>query len=121
MKRFLLALGCLCVGLGFVGVFLPLLPTTPFLLLALYLFSRSSPKRRQALMRHRLLGPYIKGYASKAGLSVQAKATTLAVMWAAMLLSVVLIAEEWWLRLLLLAVAAGITVHILLKKTRRRS
>lgn len=121
MKWFFLALGWLCVAFGFLGVFLPLVPTTPFLLLALFLFARSSPKWRLTLMRHRLLGPYIRGYVSKEGLSVRAKATTLAVMWAAMLFSVVLIVEERWLRLLLLAVAVGITVHILLKKTRRRS
>lgn len=121
MKWIFLALGWLCVALGFLGVFLPLLPTTPFLLLALFLFGRSSPKWRLALMRHRLLGPYIRGYASKEGLSVRAKSTTLAVMWAAMLVSAVFIADTWWPRLLLLAVAVGVSVHILLKKTRRRS
>lgn len=121
MKWLFTALAWLCVGLGFLGVFLPLLPTTPFLLLALFLFARSSPRGRAMLMRHRILGPYIRGYASKAGLSVRAKATTLAVMWAAMLFSVVFIARNWWLRALLLAIAAGVSVHILLKKTRRGS
>lgn len=119
MKWIFLALGWLCVGLGFVGVFLPLVPTTPFLLLALFLFARSSPKWRLVLMRHRLLGPYIRGYASKEGLSVRAKATTLAVMWGTMLVSILFIADTWWLRLLLLAIAVGVSVHILLKKTRR--
>lgn len=70
-------------------------------------------------MRNRLLGPYIRGYASKEGLSVRSKATTLAVMWGTMLVSVAFVAETWWLRGLLLAIAAGVTVHIVLKKTRR--
>lgn len=121
MRWLFFCLGWLCVALGFLGVFLPLLPTTPFLLLALFLFARSSPRWRVALMRHRLLGPYIRGYASKEGLSVRAKATTLAVMWGTMLFSVIFIAETWWLRVLLLGITAGVSVHILLKKTRRPS
>ena len=119
MKRLFFALAWLCVALGFLGVFLPLLPTTPFLLLALFLFARSSPRWRIALMKHRLLGPYIRGYASNEGLSIRTKATTLAVMWAAMLFSVVFIVRTPWLRILLLAIAVGVSVHILLKKTRR--
>ena len=103
----------------------PRLPATPRgelfggLLLALFLFARSSPRWRIALMKHRLLGPYIRGYASNEGLSVRTKATTLAVMWAAMLFSVVFIVRTPWLRTLLLAIAVGVSVHILLKKTRR--
>ena len=119
MKILLAILGCIAFALGIVGIFLPLLPTTPFLLLALFLFARSSPRWRIALMKHRLLGPYIRGYASNEGLSVRTKATTLAVMWAAMLFSVVFIVRTPWLRILLLAIAVGVSVHILLKKTRK--
>lgn len=120
MKGLFLSLAWLSVGLGFLGVFLPLLPTTPFLLLALYLFARSSPRWRVALMRHPLLGPYVRGYASNEGLSVRAKAVTLAILWVTITVSVVWVAEVWWSRLILVAVAVGITIHILLKKTRRQ-
>ena len=119
MKWLLLALAWLCVALGFLGVFLPLLPTTPFLLLAVFLFARSSPRWRIALMRHRLLGPYLRGYASKEGLSVRAKAATLAILWGTILASLFLLADSWWVRLVLLAVGVGVTIHILLRKTRR--
>lgn len=119
MKWLFLSLAWLCVALGFLGVFLPVLPTTPFLLLALYLFSRSSPRWRIALMRHPLLGPYVRGYASKEGLSVRAKAVTLVILWVTIAVSVVWVADVWWSRLILVAVAVGITIHILLKKTRR--
>lgn len=119
MRGLFLVLGWLCVGLGFLGVFLPLLPTTPFLLLALFLFARSSPRLRVRLMRNKLLGPYIAGYATNEGLSVRAKVTTLTVMWGTMLVSVFCIVDTWWLRVVLLAISAGVTVHILLKKTRR--
>lgn len=120
MKWLFLSLAWLCVALGFLGVFLPVLPTTPFLLLALFLFARSSPRWRIALMRHPLLGPYIRGYASKEGLSVRAKAVTLVILWVTITVSVVWVADVWWSRLILIGVAVGITLHILLKKTRRR-
>lgn len=120
MKWLFLSLAWLCVALGFLGVFLPVLPTTPFLLLALFLFARSSPRWRIALMRHPLLGPYIRGYASKEGLSVRAKAVTLAILWVTITVSVLWVADVWWSRLILIGVAVGITLHILLKKTRRR-
>ena len=119
MKWLLLALAWLCVALGFLGVFLPLLPTTPFLLLAVFLFARSSPRWRIALMRHRLLGPYLRGYASKEGLSVRAKAATLAILWGTILASLFLLAASWWVRLVLLAVGVGVPIHILLRHTRR--
>lgn len=120
MKWLFLSLAWLCVALGFLGVFLPVLPTTPFLLLALFLFARSSPRWRIALMRHPLLGPYIRGYASKEGLSVRAKAVTLVILWVTITVSVLWVADVWWSRLILIGVAVGITLHILLKKTRRR-
>ncbi len=59
-QHVLRALGVAFVGLGFLGVFLPLLPTTPFLLLALACFARSSPAIHDWLINHRMLGPYIR-------------------------------------------------------------
>lgn len=63
------ALGMLCVGLGTAGIFLPLLPTTPFLLLAGFLFARSSQRWHDWLLAHRHLGPYIHAFKSKSGLT----------------------------------------------------
>jgi uncharacterized membrane protein YbaN (DUF454 family) len=64
-----LALGVLNVALGTAGIFLPLLPTTPFLLLAAYLFARSSPRWHSWLLSHRRLGPYIHAFRTKSGLT----------------------------------------------------
>lgn len=64
-----LALGVLNVALGTAGIFLPLLPTTPFLLLAAYLFARSSPRWHAWLLNHPSLGPYIHAFRSKSGLT----------------------------------------------------
>jgi len=74
MKRKLfLTLGVLNVGLGTAGIFLPLLPTTPFLLLAAYLFSRSSDRWHRWLLAHKHLGPYVHAWRNKTGLTVAQK------------------------------------------------
>ena len=62
MKWFYNICGSLCVGLGFVGLFLPLLPTTPFLLLAAFFFSKGSARLHRWLMEHRTMGPIIKDW-----------------------------------------------------------
>ena len=68
-KPFFAATGLLAVGLGTAGIFVPLLPTTPFLLLAGYLFARSSPRLHDWLLNHRHLGPYIHAFRNKTGLT----------------------------------------------------
>lgn len=109
------------MALGFVGIFLPLLPTTPFLLLALVLFARSSPRWRAWVLRNKMLGPYVAGYATDVGLPVRAKVVTIAILWVTIGVSVIWFAQAWWLRILLLAIAAAVTVHILMKKTRKEN
>jgi len=67
------ALGFLMVALGTAGIFLPLLPTTPFLLLAAYLFARSSGRWHAWLLSHRHFGPYIHAFRNKTGLTQSQK------------------------------------------------
>jgi uncharacterized protein len=62
LRLFYLGLGWLCVGLGVVGIIMPLLPTTPFLLLAVWAFSKSSPELAAKLRNHPKAGPYIRAW-----------------------------------------------------------
>ena len=63
MKRIILiSLGCLCVGLGFVGVFVPGIPTTIFLIIALWAFTKSSEKLRHWLLNHKRFGPILNNW-----------------------------------------------------------
>ena len=73
LRYFLIFLSWLLVLLGFVGVFVPILPTTPFLLLAAYLYSKSSPRFYNWLMNHRLFGPPLRRWKEHGAVSRKAK------------------------------------------------
>lgn len=119
-KALLAAAGVLAVGLGAVGVFVPLLPTTPFLLLAAACFFRSSDRLYAWLLRHRWFGPYIRNYREHRAVTLRAKLLCLALLWATIGCSAVFAVRAGWLRALLAAVAAGVTLHVLRLKTLAR-
>lgn len=121
MKIFLASLGTLSLALGIVGIFVPLLPTTPFLLLAAALWVRSSPRLYEWLLAHPYLGGYIRNYRENRAIPLRAKVVSLTLMWATMLYCVfVLLTAWWWAQVALLAVAAGVTWHILSFATLRK-
>jgi len=76
----LLGLGWVCVALGVVGIALPVLPTTPFLLVAAWAFARSSPRFRDWLLGHRTLGPYVNDWNEHGAIPTRAKVLAIAVM-----------------------------------------
>lgn len=108
-----------CVFLGVLGVFLPLLPTTPFLLLAAYLFSRSSERFYNWLMNHRIVGNYIRNYREKKGISLKVKISSLSLLWVTILYSAFFVVGLLWVKILLLLIAAAVSIHILSFKTLR--
>jgi len=114
-RALLLAAGLACIGLGVVGAFLPLLPTTPFILLAAACFVRSSPRMERWLMENRLCGACLRRYRNREGLPRQWKAAILAGLWASLSVSghAAWPLGGWWLPAVLLAVGTGVTVHIL--------
>jgi uncharacterized membrane protein YbaN (DUF454 family) len=96
LKRlFWLGAGLLALGLGILGAFLPVLPTTPFVLLAAYCFARSSPRLHLWLMTHRTFGPNIRNWQAHGAISRRAKRLAAATMVAAFLLSVFLRLPLW--------------------------
>jgi len=113
----LLTAGILSVGLATAGVFLPLLPTTPFLLLAAACFIRSSDRLHRWLVTHRWFGPYIRNYREHGAVSRRAKWVTLLLLWTTLGYAILRIVGSPYLRVLLLLVGIGVTVHVLKLKT----
>lgn len=118
-RRLLVLAGLLCVGLAVLGWILPIMPATPFLLLAAWLFARSSPRLHRWLRENRLFGRMIRDYEDGRGLPWTWKAGTLLLIWGSVGLSLALVARAWWLRLLVLGMAAGVSWHLLRLPTRR--
>ena len=117
MKIILAFLGSLSLALGILGIFLPVLPTTPFLLLAAALYVRSSERLYNWLMQHRHLGPYIKNFRENKAIPLRVKIVSVCLVWATLLYCAIFVAREWWMSTMFIAIAIGVTVHIISFKT----
>ena len=91
LRPFLLLVGVISVGLGVVGIFLPVMPTTPFLLLAAYCFARSSERMHRWLVTHPRLGCYVEGFLYGGGVPRRAKRAALFTLWPAITVSCVIV------------------------------
>jgi len=112
LKRYLLiALGTICLAIGIVGIFTPILPTTPFLLLAAACYLRSSPRFHRWLMNNRVFGGYIRNYTEGRGIPVKVKLFTIALLWVTIGISI-WAAANMIVTIALLCVAVGVTLHI---------
>ncbi len=117
IKAALVSIGTLFVALGFIGIFVPGLPTTPFLLLAAWCYARSSERFYHWLLTNRWFGEYIKNYQRGRGMRLRDKVVVLLMMWTTMGWTIVYIVPVWWGKLMLLAVAVGVIVHLLRIRT----
>lgn len=116
MKRFISLLlvvgGTLCVALGALGLFLPLLPTTPFLLLAAVCYARSSRRLYRWLMTNRWCGGCLRNYREGRGLPLTHKVVTLCLLWLTIGYSAWCVVSLWWVKVLLLGIAAAVSIHL---------
>lgn len=111
-KHLLIICGTVSVVLAILGILFPVLPTTPFLLLAAVCYGRSSPRFYAWLLNNRLFGKYIRNYREGRGIPLKQKIFTLVLLWLTIGSTIIFIAEAWWLRLLLLVIATGVTFHL---------
>lgn len=118
MKLLFIVLGCISLGLGVLGIFFPVLPTTPFLLLSAFLFAKSSSKLYDWLLNHKYLGPYIKDFLEHKSIPLRIKIISVSMLWATILISIYFV-EIFLVRILLLLIACGVTFHILSFKTKK--
>ena len=106
-------LGTVSLILGIIGVFLPLLPTTPFLLLTAYLYFKGSPRCYEWLMLQPVLGKYIRDFRENKTIPLRAKVVSVTMLWGCILYCVIAVVQIWPVGVLLLLIAAGVTCHIL--------
>jgi len=112
IKWLLIIIGTFFVGLGILGIFLPLLPTTPFFLIAAACFARSSKRFYNWLLNNRWFGKYIKNYREGKGIPLKVKILSISLLWCTILFSTVFIVSILFVRIILILVAVGVTIHI---------
>jgi uncharacterized membrane protein YbaN (DUF454 family) len=118
-RRLLIAAGTVCAGLGIIGIFVPILPTTPFLLLAAACYMRSSERSYRWLTNNRIFGAYVRNYIEGRGMPIKIKIFTILLLWLAIGLTVTFAVQDSVVRIILICIAVGVTVHIALIRKRR--
>ncbi len=118
MRTIYTIFGLISLSLGILGIFLPVLPTTPLLLLAAFLFLRGNRRLYDWLMNHPKLGTYIADFSIHKSIPLHVKIISISLMWLSLLYCAVFIANHWLLRIMFIAIAIGVTIHILSYKTR---
>jgi uncharacterized membrane protein YbaN (DUF454 family) len=117
VRAVLLVLGTLFLATGTVGIFLPLLPTTPFFLLAAACYARSSRRFYNWLLYNRLFGSYIRNYREGKGIALRVKVITMALLWGTITYSAFFVVDALYWQIILLVIAVGVTIHILKTRT----
>lgn len=112
-KILLIVAGTISLALGTIGIVLPILPTTPFLLLSAACYCRSSDRLYHWLLKNKLFGEYIKNYRAGKGIPLKTKIVALTVLWATIVYSAFFFIKILEIQLILLAVAVAVSVHIL--------
>jgi uncharacterized membrane protein YbaN (DUF454 family) len=114
VRALLLVAGTLSLMLGIVGIVLPILPTTPFLLLSAACYMRSSERMHKWLLGNRWFGEYIRNYQEGRGIPLKTKIVAVTVLWAAILYSAFFALDEILIaQVALLLIALGVSVHLI--------
>jgi len=114
IRYLLLAAGTISLTLGAAGIFLPIVPTTPFLLLSAACYLRSSERMHKWLLDNRWFGEYIKNYQAGRGIPIKTKIIAISAMWIAILYSTFFVVDEILVaQVALFVIAAGVSVHLI--------
>ena len=115
----LLIIGFISVGLGCAGIFLPVLPTTPFLLLSAAIFARTSPRFYNWLINNKYFGSYIHDYRKGEGIPLKSKIIAIAMIWISIILSVVFIVNNRIADIILIIIALAVSIYLISIKAKR--
>lgn len=115
----LISLGIISLTLGIIGIFVPVLPTTPFLLASVALFAKSSPKLYYKLLNNKYLGEYIKNFRVHKSIPLKTKIFAISVLWVSITTSIIFFIKILWVKILVASIASVVTYYILSFKTKR--
>ena len=121
IKVLLITAGTFFIGVGIVGIFIPILPTTPFLLISAALYARSSKGFYNWLVNNKIFGRYIKNYREGKGIPLKLKIITIALLWITIVCSAIFAIVIFWVRFILIVIAIGVSIHIIGIKPKDKS
>jgi uncharacterized membrane protein YbaN (DUF454 family) len=113
-KHIFAALGIICIVLGSIGIVTPVLPTTPFMLLAAYLFARSSPKMYKFLLENKVFGKYISDYINNKPIPIKTKVFSIFFVWFGLSCTFYFADLPTWVIVLLVFIGVAVSTHIAL-------
>ena len=116
-RYFLIIVGSISLGFGLVGIVLPILPTTPFLLLSAFCYLRGSKKLYNWLINHQVFGSYIRNYITQRAIPRRARIVALLLQWVSLGACILLFLDKLYLKLLLIIIGAAVSAHLLRLKT----
>lgn len=117
LKRLFIVLGSLSLILGVIGIVLPLLPTTPFLLLSAYFYSKSSQKFYDMLLNNKIFGKYINDFRQGKGITLKAKIVSLSTLWIMMIISFIFLIKPLFVKVILSIISSIVTYYLISLKT----
>ena len=122
MRIILILIGSVSFALGVLGIFLPMLPTTPFLLLSAAVWLKASPSLYEWLLNHKVFGEYIRNFREHRAIPLRVKIISVSMVWLTIGYCIIAVVDEWWWAQLLMALLAiAISWHILSYKTLKKS
>ena len=113
--------GIIFTSLGIIGIIFPILPTTPFLLLAAACFAISSERLYNWLLNNKILGMYIRNYKEGKGMPIKLKIFTISLLWTTIMISILFFIDILLIEIILLLIAVAVTIHIILIRPKIKS
>lgn len=120
LNKLLVYSGTFFLVIGIIGIFIPILPTTPFLLLAAACYARGSKKFYNWLINNKWLGEYIKNYREGKGIPSKIKILSITFLWVTIAFSTFIIVSNLLIQIIMIIIAVGVTIHILTIKTKKK-
>jgi len=120
-KGLFVVAGTVSLGLGFLGIVLPVLPTTPFLLLSAACYYKGSERLHRWMLGNRLFGDYLRNYKEGKGIPPKTKILMLILLWSAVSFSVLFMLNNLIIQMILFAIAIGVSIHVIILPNFKRA